>query len=403
MRKLRLIIHTGAPWEPTGYGTQAALLGKWLAKQGHEVYYSARSGLMYQVAAYEGMPVLPGAPFYGAEWMDDMLPGHIVDITRSAGPVDAIIVLYDLWNFGITPDKLLGVPTLFWAAIDHERLGPKEYAYLNSGAIYPVAMSHFGKAVIEAGGFGCGYVPHSIETNKWVPLASLHTQVRDQFRVPHDKFVVGINGTATDMRRKMLYEQIRAFAGFHARHPGTVLMLHTLANFRWGANVNSMCRDAGLKVREGEPADDDAVIITPPYAYLRGLPGDTMVSWYNACDLVSNVSNEGFGLAAIEAQSCGTPVVLLDGSTGPELVGPGWLAKGQDVWNETHETRWQLPYIHSIQRCYEQAWKEWKAGGKAWRDRKHGAWQFASRYDWETVGPMWDTALAEAGVDLGED
>ena len=391
MKPLKLIIHTGAPWEPTGYGTQASLLGRWLHKQGHEVIYSARSGLFYQVAQHDGCPVLPSTPFYGDGFQDEMLPGHVAAVQP-----DAVIVLYDLWNFGLPPERLPRVPFLFWAAVDHSRLGPKEYAYLASGKLYPVAMSQFGKSVIEQAGFSCGYVPHSIQTNKWAPLPSARAEIRQQqFGLPDDAFVIGINATSTDTRRKGLFEQIEAFGDFTRRHPkaNAVLMLHTLSNFIWGADVNAMCAEQGLP--------ETAVRITPAYNYLMGIPADWMVGWYNACDLVSNVTyGEGFGLAAIEAQACGVPVVLSDGSTGPELVGPGWLVKTQPAWNETHRAQWHTPLKASITAAYEKAYRIYRQPEQASALRQK-AWRFASRYEWEAVSPGWETCLSDAlGVPL---
>ena len=387
MTPRRILIHSAAPWEPTGYGTQTALLGRWLSKQGHQVIYSARSSLFYQVAAYENCPVLPTVPFLGDGWQDEALPGHI-----AYHKPDVVIVLYDLWNLGLTPDRFLGVPVLYWAPIDHglpghPSLGPKEQAFLASGKFYPVAMSEYGQTLLREAGFACGYVPHSIQTNYWTPLTSAREEIREGFGLPADAFVVGINATSVDTRRKGLYEQIAAFGQFHADHPEAVLMMHTLSDFTWGADVNAMCRERLIP--------PDAVRITPGYQYLMGMPADTMVAWYNACDVVSNATyGEGFGLAAIEAQACGTPVILSDGSTGPQLVGPGWLVKTQVAWNETHRSAWHTPIIGSkrqpgtLVHAYHQAWKDA-------RNRRKDAWQFAATYEWETVSPRWDALLSE--------
>ena len=128
-----------------------------------------------------------------------------------------------------------------------------------------------------------------------------------------------------------------------------------------------------------------------------GMPADTMVAWYNSCDVLSNAGyGEGFGLPAIEAQACGVPVILSDGSTGPELVGPGWLVKTQAAWNETHRAQWHTPIIgskrqpgtlvHAYHQAYEQA-----------ADRAPAAWKFAAKYEWETVSPMWDDCIKAVG------
>lgn len=375
---MKILWHSAAPWEPTGYGTQTGLWTRWLQKQGHDVFISARSALMYQIASHGDIPVLPGPPFWGEGIADELLVGHM-----NAVQPDLTIVLYDMWDFGIPPDKLPRIPIAAWTPIDHAPLTQREEAYFGSGLIYPIAMSEFGRGVIQEAGYSCGYVPHAIETNKMAPLTSARPEIRESFGIPEGAFVIGINATATDPTRKGLHEQIRAFGRFHAKHPDAVLMLHTLPGFVHGMDVLASMRVVGLPM--------DAVRFPPVYDLLRGgIPGDNMVSWYNALDVLSNCTyGEGFGLAAIEAQACGTPVILSRGSTGKQLVGPGWLVDTQPYWNARHRGEWHAPRIDSIYRAYEQAFLDAK-------NRRKAAWQFAAQYEIETVGPMWKPVLEAA-------
>lgn len=377
-----IMIHSEAPWAPNGYGTQTAILGDWLAKCGHKVIFSARTSLMSATMDYHGMPVLPSAPFIGAGVSDELLVGHV-----AAYRPDLLIILYDMWSFGLPPDQLPRIPIACWMPVDCEPVDMTDQAYLASGRIYPVAMSEFGKAQIEKLGYACGYVPHMIHTTKWNALPSVKSQIRDAFQIPQDAFVIGINATATDPERKGLWEQMEAFIKFRKRHPKSILMLHTLHGYAHGFNTARAATVLGIP--------GEALRHSPNYDYMRGtISGDDMQNWYNALDVLSNVSmGEGFGLTAIEAQACGIPVILGDWSTGPQLVGPGWLVDGQTHWNGRHGAYWHTPFIdkgnRSILAKYEAAFK-----GAAGLRRE--AWKFAAAYDVEKIGPMWDDVLKAA-------
>ena len=158
----------------------------------------------------------------------------------------------------------------------------------------------------------------------------MKTQIREGFGIPADAFVIGINATSTDPERKGLWEQMEAFAIFRRKHPEAILSMHTLFGYAHGFNAATAAADLGI------PAE--ALRYPGGYDLMRGaITGDHMQNWYNALDVLSNVSmGEGFGLAALEAQACGIPVILGDNSTGRQLAGPGWLVKGQTIG--THAT-----------------------------------------------------------------
>jgi glycosyltransferase involved in cell wall biosynthesis len=60
--------------------------------------------------------------------------------------------------------------------------------------------------------------------------------------------------------------------------------------------------------------------------FLEGVPDADMPALYNAASLLATPSfYEGFGLPALEAMSCGTPVVVSDRASLPEVVGEAGL------------------------------------------------------------------------------
>jgi glycosyltransferase involved in cell wall biosynthesis len=347
---------------------------RWLRDQGHDVAISAYTGILHRTTAWEGIPVFPPG-LAGESVQHDLLAEH-----AERWEAELVIVLYDLWHFTLPPDRLpKRCPTAFWVPTDCTPADWRTGPWLDKSGAIPVAMSEFGRDQLTAMGFAAQYVPHAVDTSVYVPPGAARAEVREAFEIAEDAFAVGINATTTDALRKGLGEQLFAFAKFRRKHPSAVLLMHTLPAMPGGANAAAMASSLDIPVKWA-----------PPYEYLTGgIEAGSMAAWYGALDVLSNCTyGEGFGLAAIEAQACGTPVILTRGTTGQQLVGPGWLAEAQPFWNWEHMAWWHAPRIDSIARNYEKAHRY--AASK-----RSEAWQFAGQYAIQQVGPMWDKVLAE--------
>ena len=127
---------------------------------------------------------------------------------------------------------------------------------------------------------------------------------------------------------------------------------------------------------------------------LMGLPDDKFVVMMNAANKGANPSRksfaenllafsifakgEGFGLAVIEAQACGTPVIVSDFTAQPELVGSGWKVDVQPFW-DAHQKAWFCtPQIPSIVDALRQAYNAPRGVDKT-------AVDFAQGYNADTV------------------
>jgi len=102
---------------------------------------------------------------------------------------------------------------------------------------------------------------------------------------------------------------------------------------------------------------------------------------------------EGFGVPIVEAQSCGIPAILSNFTSGPELLGGGWLLKDlQKVW--TYQDSWQVvPNVDEIVEYLEQAYQMKKDGSIVTLKKK--ARRKALEYDWDKVALMWDSILKD--------
>ena len=221
------------------------------------------------------------------------------------------------------------------------------------------------------------YVPHGVETNVFKPLD--REACRKRLGIPDGAFVVGLVGanSGRSPNRKALPEAIEGFAHFQRNHPEAILALHTEVT---GAAEKSI--DAGIDLTElieelGIPHSN--IWLANQYALsTQAFPTSYMVRFYNALDVLLQPSyGEGFGIPILEAEACGTPVVVNDATSMPELSASGWLVQGQRYW--TPFGAWQLrPDVESI---YDNLAKAY-ISGKTERD---AAREFALGYDADLV------------------
>lgn len=377
---MRILWHGfAAPWEPSGYGTQTGIWTTYLKDRGHDVAISVCHGLAGTQSSWEGMTVYP-APLNAH--VHSLLRHHAADFKP-----DVTIVLADLWQAPQAIATALGAvkgPMLAWMPIDlarHMSLG--DVAVLKMlPRLRPVAMSEHGQRLLKSSaGIDAPYVPHAIDTfETWTPAPD-RAAARRRLKLPAGAFLIGINSNNIDPYRKGYHEQFQAFADWRARTGADAyLAVHAMARMAGSTDLIMLAKTCGIT---------DRVLFSDQERMEDGSFGlDHMRDWWSAMDVGSNTSlGEGFGLAAIEAQACGTPVILSNGTTGPQLVGPGWLVDTQLFWNGNHAAQWHMPLISHLAWTYGQAHKY------AAR-RREQARDFATRYDIQQIGPMWDEVLA---------
>lgn len=118
--------------------------------------------------------------------------------------------------------------------------------------------------------------------------------------------------------RKNLATLVRAYAELRRRLPNADVPALVIAGAHgWGeSNVAALIAELGL---EGQ-------VILPGYIPLEDLP-----ALYNAALLLAYPSRyEGFGLPVVEAMACGTPVIVADATSLPEVAGEAGLKIGPD-------------------------------------------------------------------------
>ena len=371
MCTIRILILSNAPWNLSGYGTQALLLGRKLREHGHEVAFSAFHGLQGPAQGFDGFPVFGGS---GEDAFNrDVLPAHY----RYFG-ADLLITLLDAW--AMDPSQLPGMNVACWMPVDCAPLSTRDKQVLAPGTMRPIAMSRIGQQLLLDAGYDPLYAPHSLDMTVWKPLDS-RDERRQQLGMD-GLFVVGINAANQDPLRKGFYEQLQAFRMFADRHGDARMVIHTRSVTGNGVHLDAMLAHLGLQGK---------VAVADQPAYATGLVNEAgMAEWHGMLDVLSNCSyGEGFGLATLQSQATGVPVVVTDWAASSELCGAGWKAEGQRWWNNGHDADWMVPFVHSIADAYEQAHEQ--AAGL-----REQAREFALQYDADLIyAEHWEAVLKE--------
>ena len=347
---MRLNWFSNSPAATTGYGVQTKLFVPRLAKLLDKgISVTAFFGVQSGVLNINGIKVYPN---YKHPYGQDIIGAH-AEWDRA----DAVVTLVDAW---VIQNENIGLPWFPWFPIDHEPMPANVLAKVRQAA-KPIVMSKFGKRMAEQVGLAVWYVPHGVDTSIFKPLD--REEAREHLKWPQDKFIVGMVAANKDNpSRKAFHEQIAAFAALHAAHPDTVLYLHTDDGTHGGSGVDliKFIRRMGLVIGED-------VLICDQYMNSLGFPDSYMVDVYNGLDVLTNVAmGEGFGIPILEAQACGTPVIVGDWTSMSELCFAGWKVDKAEA----------MPIYHDFFDAFQ-----WQATAGAIADRMEQAYAARGDYD----------------------
>lgn len=392
MSPIKILWHSVGPWVPTGYGTQTGLFTPRIKALGHDLAVSAYYGNLGGKTLWNGITVYPA---YAESYGRDVLVPHAIDHFGGGGPGASlhdianrglIVTLGDVWTFQVP--LLADMNVAAWVPIDHETVPPMVADWFEQTGAIPIAMSRFGERKLAELGMSPLYVPHGVDTRIFHPGDKAEARARTG--VPADAFVVAMvaANVGKDGSRKAFYEQILAFGELRRRHSDAVLVLHTDVTTPLGVDIRALLSDF----------PEDSYLVTDQYAYKVGVPATTVADLYRAADVLTNTSwGEGFGVPIVEAQACGTPVIVTDTTAMPELVGAGWKVPGEPLWHDSQRAWARRPLIAGIVDAYEQAYQHARDD-----DLRAQAWAFAQDYDADRVlEDFWVPALKqlEAAVD----
>lgn len=310
---------SNAPWAPTGYGNQTKVFLSRLKDAGHEMSMTAFYGLEAAVLNLDGIKVYPKGD---QGWGQD-----IVSANAALEEADIIISLMDAWVCNPNQLQFNDNRWVPWFPVDQEPL-PSIIRDKVSGAYKRIVFSHFAERMLDQAGFDYYYVPHGVDTKILCPQGKEDS--REALGLPKDAYIVGMVAANKGFpSRKAFCEQIAAFQALKKVHSDAVMYLHTRDGIN-GVNQSINLPEflEGLNLEIGKD-----VYICNQHYYRSGLFGeDYMANAYSAMDVLLNVSTgEGFGIPIVEAQACGTPVIVGDWTSMSELCFSGRKVKKENA------------------------------------------------------------------------
>jgi glycosyltransferase involved in cell wall biosynthesis len=305
---------------------------------------------------------------------------------------DIVITLYDTWV--MDPNIMSKFRWCPWLPVDHHPL-PQAVGDVLKVAWQPIAYSRHGEKMLTEAGLEPLYVPHGIETGVFMPMK--REEARQALKLPDEWvecefLVVMVAANKGTPSRKAFPECLWAFKEFQKEVPGAKLYLHTHA----GPQMQGL--DLSLLLKKIE-IPEDCVMFCDPYWNILGYPDTYMTALYNSADVLLNPAyGEGFGLPILEAQACGTPVIVGSWTSMPELCFAGWTVEGQRFW--TPQGAWQfVPFIRDITEALMRAYERRNDAALRKIARKG-----AVQYDADVVlREYWEPVLKqiEEEIDLG--
>jgi glycosyltransferase involved in cell wall biosynthesis len=377
-KAMRVLFASNAPFSPTGYGVQTAQVVERLQRDGHETAVACNFGLQGSDTDWNGVKLYPcGITPYS----DDILFAHSQHWASGSKLPSIVMPLFDVW--ALKNPSIDQIPRIApWVPIDHQPAPPEVTTWLRRPNVMPIAMSRFGAKMMETDGIEHLYVPHAFDGRVFKPTPTFKDAAgntirgRDLMGVSDPgAFVVMMNSANKGKTppRKSWGENLLAFAVFAEKRPDAILYLHTDESAALGGvNMRALIRACGIR--------DEQVRFVNQYLYRMNMPQEALAALYTDADvLLATSAGEGFGVPVIEAQACGTPVIVSNWTAQPELVGDGWIIDGQPLWDPFQDSWFFTPHVSQIVRALEQAYE--RERGKSSSD----ALAFAEQYEADRV------------------
>jgi len=385
--KMKYILMSTSVGITTGYGIVSKNLMKGLLKKNIDIKMLGLQNLGHQKEEWN-LPVLDN--IYGADALEFY--------TKLYG-IDSLITILDNWlpQYEWLPNyiKRLKLGHICHVTIHSEPLPPLLHNSIRNADFW-VAPSKFVEKVLLNAGYDpkrVRYISHGVDTKIFKPLPEEEKQKYRKLMGYEDKFVWLAVATNTGFEKNwqgLFY----AYKVFLVQNPDavkdTVLHCHTSPHYPGGLSYD-------LEVLGKMYGIADNLRFVGGMNLNAGTPPDEMTKFYNIGDCyISSTMGESFHLPALESMACGTPCIIPNHTTGPQLVGEpktGLLAeplkmKNTDIFGWTGPNisdKWIIDPVDFADKMSEM-----------YRDKKlrekfsKNAVKFAKGFDWEKVViPQW--------------
>lgn len=316
----------------TGFGTVTQDLGRAMLDNGIDVRFLSWNETRNLPEPFASRTALLGVPegWLAAQATRSKLE-HITEgsLFEDSWTPEVALVLGDVGS--LLESKIAAwfpadLPVFHYAPVEGIGLPPSWAAFWKR--FPPIAMSEFGANEIEPLiGYRPSVIYHGIDPAfhpvtpaqpiLWkgndgvgVTLRS-KTDCKRALGFTPDQVV--ILRTDANVVRKAYFELMWAVAPVLNRHSEAVFAIHARVR-DYGGDLDDMRSHFPERIRSR---------MGPLGMHERfgSMPREVMAALYNAADIYVSNSCEGFGLTIAEAMACGVPVVALDWSAVPEVVG----------------------------------------------------------------------------------
>ena len=307
-RKLKICWQSNAPYAPSGYAQQSADLKRKFLESGWDGsnfalinMFGSSGGIFKDADGILNYPI-----------MDHVVGSDAMIWHGKHFKSDIVITLQDIWM--LNPQDLQQVPGFIpWLPVDFDPV-PKPILGNARLANRIIAMSKFGQKALQDNGLSSTYIPHHVDTSIFFPLNKEKRKM--EVKIDPKTFIFGMVSANKDLiPRKSFGHVLLAFKKFHEAHPNSVLYIHTDPDNQGGYPLRTHVDFLGL---------NDCVGFPDKYKLRFDTPKSEMNQIYGTFDcLLSPSSTEGFCIPVIEAQATGTPVIVNDYTSMPELIQNG--------------------------------------------------------------------------------
>jgi glycosyltransferase involved in cell wall biosynthesis len=316
---------------------------------------------------------------------------------------EAVVIIGDVASLKMSPwPRMLpeGLPAFNYVPVEGIDLPPRWKHLWDRMA--PVAMCEFGAdEVAKIMPTRPPVVYHGVDPDAFWPVSEARPLV---LRVKRNKLVrlrskaecrqfLGwpLNATILfradrHMPRKNYPSLFRAIAPVLAKHKDAWLIWHCRSIDQGGDLIDEASKYPDwLAARMASTGFHDTV---------GGVDRKLLCAMYNAADVYVSTSAEGFGLTIVEALACGVPVVGLDYSSVPEVIGPAGITVPVVLQDNPYSYFWAAPvqarFTEAVERLVVDRDERRRLGSL-------GPSQ-AARFSWEAAAERFSAIVAGAEV-----
>lgn len=328
----------------SGYSIQSRLFVPRIQRAGHHVSVFELSNGMRMPSLRDGVKILPTV-------LDPLGSDIMIDHYQREN-AHCVITLIDAW--GMSTEVMKQLNWFPYAPVDTYPVAP---AVVNAvhHAKAVIAMSRYGEQQFRNAGFDTVYMPHGIDPDIWHPGDK--AKARESIGIPANKFMVSFVGVNDSVpSRKGIPELLWAWAKFSEQHSDAVLYLHTTQRGRLAlGNTQGVDIPHLIRILDINP---DSIKIADQYEINTAIPPQRMATIARAADvLLLPTRGEGFGIPVLEYAAVGTPAIVTNFATSPELCFDGWLLEYEPEWS--WQNAWVAkPGMAHIVECLEAAYSD---------------------------------------------